>query len=203
MLPCLVHAQDDDGIRTLFSAGGGASRGGYFSVTTGYTQALNTGGMFVGGQGAWMLGHRFAIGGGGYGLVGRTYADRYDDYLRGQGVIARPSTLHFGYGGVLVEALFAHRAPVHLAVPLLIGYGGCNIDAVQVSDHVPTVDQGVTSQGFFVVQPGVRLELNVAEHARVDLGMDYRYTSDLHLTALPADAIRGLNAVITLKVGSF
>ena len=65
------------------------------------------------------------------------------------------------------------------------------------------MDVGVLSQGFFVVQPGVHMELNVAEHARVDVGMDYRYTSDIHLTALPADALRGFNFMLRLKVGRF
>jgi hypothetical protein len=47
------------------------------------------------------------------------------------------------------------------------------------------------------------MELNVTEHARVDLGVDYRYTSDIYITSMPADALRGLSFLLTLKVGSF
>ena len=54
-----------------------------------------------------------------------------------------------------------------------------------------------------MVQPGARLELNVAEHARVCIGVDYRYTSDIYLTALPADALRGFSGLLTMKVGRF
>jgi hypothetical protein len=198
-----VTAQENTtGIRTLFHEDADAPRGGYFSVGTGYTQVLNTGGMLVGGQGGWMIGHRVAIGGGGYGLVSRTYADPFDSYLRANGVLTRPSTIHFGYGGVMAEVLLNYRAPVHLSIPVLIGYGGCNI-ASAIREDDPHVDVGVLSQGFFVVQPGLQLELNVAEHARVDLGMDYRYTSDVYLTALPADALRGFSWMMRLKVGQF
>lgn len=200
-----LHAQDSgpSDIRTLFKEEGKPSTGGFFSVSTGYTQVLRSGGMLVGGQGGWMIGHSFTVGGGGYGLVSRVIADQYDDYLRAQGVLARSSTLSFGYGGVFAEALVNYRAPVHIAFPLLIGYGGCSIDAVPVEDQQPAVDAGVLSQGIFVVQPGARVELNVAEHARVSVGVDYRYTSAIYLTALPADALRGFSALMTIKVGRF
>lgn len=200
-----LHAQDSGSseIRTLFKDQGHSSRGGFFSISTGYTQALRSGGMLVGGQGGWMIGHGFTIGGGGYGLVSRVQADPYDEYLRSNGVLARASTIEFGYGGVFAEAVVNYRAPVHITFPLLIGYGGCSINAVPVSDHLPAIDAGVRSQGFFVVQPGARVELNVAEHARVSLGVDYRYTSDIYLTSLPADALRGFNGMMTIKVGRF
>lgn len=200
-----LHAQDtgSSDIRTLFKDEGKTSTGGFFSVSTGYTQVLRSGGMLVGGQGGWMIGHSFTVGGGGYGLVSRVIAEQYDDYLRAQGVLARSSTLNFGYGGVFAEALVNYRAPVHIAFPLLIGYGGCSIDAVPVEDQQPAIDPGVRSQGIFVVQPGVRMELNVAEHARVSVGVDYRYTSAIYLTALPADALRGFSGLMTIKVGRF
>jgi hypothetical protein len=68
----------------------------------------------VGGQGGWMLGHRFMLGGGGYGLVTRVGAADYDAFLRSHGVIAGASSIHFGYGGVVAEALINYRAPVQL-----------------------------------------------------------------------------------------
>lgn len=198
-----IVAQDtQEPIRTLVPNTCTAHKGGYFSVGAGYTQVLNTGGLLVGGQGGWMLGHRVAIGGGGYGLMSRIHAERFDEHLEANGVVARPSTLHFGYGGAFAEVLLNHRAPVHVSLPLLIGYGGCNINS-PIGEDDPQADVGLLSQGFFVVQPGVHAELNVAEHVRVDVGMDYRYTSDIHLTALPTDALRGFNWMVRLKVGSF
>ena len=117
---CSLRAQDSgtSGIRTLFSDPGEGSKGGFFSITTGYTQVLRGGGMLVGGQGGWMLGHSFTIGGGGYGLVTRVAAEPYDDYLRGQGVLARASRLTLGYGGVFMEAVVNYRAPVHFTFPV-------------------------------------------------------------------------------------
>jgi len=54
-----------------------------------------------------------------------------------------------------------------------------------------------------VVEPGVDLEINVVPLVRLALGASYRYTSELDLPATPKDALQGMNASFTIKVGWF
>jgi hypothetical protein len=47
------------------------------------------------------------------------------------------------------------------------------------------------------------LELNLIPLVRLGVGASYRYTSDITLPGTPSDALRGINAGITIKVGKF
>ena len=58
-------------------------------------------------------------------------------------------------------------------------------------------------QAFFVVEPGIELEVNVIKLVRFGVGASYRYTTDLDLPGTGKGALRGLNAGFTVKVGRF
>ena len=54
-----------------------------------------------------------------------------------------------------------------------------------------------------VREPGIELELNVIRLVRLGIGASYRYTSDLDMPATPKDALHGINAGVSIKVGCF
>ena len=61
---------------------------------------------------------------------------------------------------------------------------------------------------FFVVEPGVEVELNMARFFRMGLGATYRYTNGVVLsypdgTEVPLRALDGLNFHVNFKFGKF
>jgi hypothetical protein len=56
---------------------------------------------------------------------------------------------------------------------------------------------------YFVVEPGVEVELNVVKFLRVAFGASYRFTSNLHISEVPKDMMNGFNGNVTFKFGWF
>ena len=61
----------------------------------------------------------------------------------------------------------------------------------------------VSSTAFFVAEASVELEFNLVRFFRLAIFGSYRYTSDISLPEIPADALRGWSAGMTFKFGSF
>jgi hypothetical protein len=65
--------------------------------------------------------------------------------------------------------------------------------------------QDTTKQadGFYVVEPGVNAELNVASYFRINLGGSYRFVTGAELQDIGNDDLSGPAATLTLKFGGF
>lgn len=195
----MAHAQDDyrnNEIQTIFSKN--RSNGGYGAITMGYSQIDGKDAFISGARGAFIFDQRFAIGFGGYGFVNNldyhTFFDEQPlDY-----------TLAGGYGGIFVEPIVGGRMPVHLSFPVLFGVGAAalvpdynwnhwEIDPFNELDH----------DLFFVVEPAVELEFNVARFFRTAASVSYRFTSKVDLYQTSEDVLRGLNFNLTFKFGKF
>ena len=159
--------------------------------------------MLAGVRGGWIIDHRFTLGVAGHGLVTQVTNPDYEWNIPGYPFWApSEAQLFLGYGGLLLEPILAYRSPVHIALPVIIGAGGCGYfgSGSYSSDDYIDISE---SQGFFVLEPGVEMELNVIRLVRLGLGASYRYTSDLDLQATSPTALQGWNGVFTIKVGSF
>lgn len=206
IVPAQLHAQDDDDApRTLIGRGRKLHHGGWGAPTAHCTRILDQDALLVGARGGWLINHRFTLGVAGHGLVTNLRHQAYDDHLQesGQAFYGR-SSFHMGYGGLLLEPIIAYRSPVHVSLPVIIGAGGCgySFNAPPPQDLDP-VALPANSQAFFVVEPGIDLELNLIPLVRLGLGASYRFTSDLDLPGTPKDALHGFNAGINVKVGRF
>ncbi len=150
--------------------------------------------VWVGGRGGWIINmenhHSISIGGGGYGLTTehRMPVQKEDTYTELAAV---------GYGGFEIEYTNRTYRLVHPTVTTLIGAGGISIrdDKLDHVDHDP--------DPFFVLEPGINAELNVTGFFRISTGVSYRLTSGIDRGGFDDDAFSGVNAVITLKFGSF
>jgi len=205
LLPLLCHAQEDQKPRTLFGGDQKVSHGGWGAPSAMYTRIMDTDALLVGGRAGWLINHRVTIGLAGYGLTTALPNSKYDDHLQGLGdSLARGSQFEMGYGGLLIEPIIAYRSPVHVRLPILIGVGGCGYQYSSRSPiEVDYANYRDLAQAFLVVEPGVDLEINVVPLVRLALGASYRYTSELDLPATPKDALQGMNASFTIKVGWF
>jgi len=194
-----VSAQENysNEVRTL--AGDGLnfySSGGYggFKMAYGAVDGLDA--FFIGGQGGWVVNHRLVIGGGGMGF---TSQGRFDANLN------RNYRFEGGYGGLLLEYFLQPTKLVHLSFPLLIGGGGVGYEPENISSGI-----AYQEAGFFLVNPGIELQLNVLSFMRIAIGGSYLFTSDVDLRYANNDQriatgnlLNGPTATIAFKFGRF
>ncbi|MFT3885801.1 MAG: hypothetical protein QM724_10320 [Flavobacteriales bacterium] len=205
LAPIQAQRADSTGIRTLFGSEHRMQNGGWGGPTAAYTRIMDHDALLVGLRGGWLIDHRLTIGLAGYGLVTDVPNTAYDAYLIRQGRMPRKtSQFRTGYGGLLIEPIIAHRSAVHVSLPIIIGAGGCAYETWTPLPHdFDPATWSDDAQAFFVIEPGVDLEVNLVRMVRLGIGASYRYTSDITLPGTPKDAMRGFNAALTIKVGRF
>jgi len=199
ILSGIVQAQDNyerDEIQTIFSKN--RSNGGYGAFSISYSEIGGRDALVTGGRGAFIFDHSLAIGLGGYGFVNNldytSHGNNYEYSLAG------------GYGGIFFEPIIGGKSPVHVSFPVLIGMGGVSVFKNYGWDYWETHDPFYPSYGndvFFVIEPGVDLEFNLARFFRLALNVSYRHTSEIDLLDTEKDALRGFNYGMTFKFGKF
>jgi hypothetical protein len=178
------------------------SHGGYAAISVGYTQIDGEDVMTLGARAGWLIDHHVTIGLAGKALMNTVYLDGYwpadEGYNDGYYLVG-------GYGGLFVEPIIAPNFPVHISLPILIGGGGLALDDQTWHDYQweNTDYAPYDYDAFFVLEPGVEIELNVVRFFRVAFGASYRYTSDMHMAYVPKDLMNGFNGSVTFKFGKF
>ena len=204
----VASAQSDTlQMHTLFGSGHDRANGGWGAPSAHYTRIMDHDALLVGVRGGWLIDHSVTLGIATYGLVTDVPNPKYDTHVQGGRIFGQPtSQFRMGYGGLLIEPIIAHRSAVHITLPLVIGAGGCVYQTWSNghgSYHEPDQFHLGNAQAFFVIEPGMELELSLIKIVRLGLGVSYRYTSDLAMPATPKDALRGFDAGLTIKIGSF
>lgn len=151
-----------------------------------FTEINDQFGVMLGGRGGFIFNHCFVIGGAGYGLT--TPLDVHYPSLPGYG------DLYMGYGGFLLEFTLAPHRLLHLSAHALIGGGSLCYE----EDYYEWYDDG-----FFVLEPGIDMELNVTRWLRIGAGGTYRFVHGVDLFNLTDQDISGPSAEIILKFGRF
>lgn len=147
--------------------------------------------VFVGGRGGWLLAGRLTLGGGGFGLANRIPAPA---------AAQRPGeelALQMGYGGAWLEYTFSPLRLLHVSVGTLIGGGGLSLAWRHGGSY------GSGSDAFFVGEPAVTAELNLARSVRVNVGAAYRWTVGADMDGLSYSDVAGFSLVAGLKFGRF
>lgn len=187
--------QNPGQVQTLFDPHSGS--GGYGAFTIGYTKINSQDALLMGGRGAWIIGHGFGLGLGGYGFINDPIYDPIDDLNY---------SLAGGYGGLLMEPILFGWFPVHLSLPIMIGAGGVANTSYTANVYDPyEYWDGYVEEAtaFFVAEFGAEIEFNLVRFFRLALFGSYRYTSDIQMVGIPANALRGWSAGMTFKFGSF
>jgi hypothetical protein len=161
-------------------------------------------GCLVGGYGAFLINHRFAIGAGGYGLVNdikasseahRYYQPSWDMYLE------------LGYGGVVLEYIYNPNAVIHGSARVLIGGGAVDYRYDRWDNYGNYHDYDrpdVPTDKFFVVEPTLNVEMNITTWMRVQAGASYRYVSGIdQIHGIKDSDLSGASGVVTFKFGAF
>jgi len=175
------------------------SHGGYGALTIDYSQIDSKDAILIGARGAWVIGHGIALGIAGSGFM--------NDYSWNPALAGgRNVNLSGGYGGLFIEPIILPKFPVHFSIPVLIGAGG--IAYTSTYNPYPydyeNFDLFVEdATGYFLVEPGIELELNVVRFFRLAIGGYYRFTSNIQLYDTPEDVLNGWSVGMTLKFGKF
>ena len=184
----------DDGIKTIFG-NKKISHGGYGAITIGYSLIDEEDAFITGGRGAWIIGHSFAIGLGGYGFGNDLYLDNVSG--------SQEYSLEGGYGGLILEPIVLPKFPIHLSFPVLLGAGGVAYIKSTYWDEFDSDINTEDSDAFLVAEPCVELEMNLLKFVRVAIGASYRYTTYIHIVNENSNVLNGFNAGLTLKFGKF
>lgn len=177
--------------------------GGFGAPKINVTTFKGETGVLVGGYGGWLINHQLLLGGGGFGLVNqvksRNEVQSYFDF-------DQQPYLNLGYGGGIIEYYFQPDQIMHTSVSLLIGAGGVSYRSDRDDLHLSTHGIFMGEQkadAFFVLEPGISGELNVAKHLKIGLSMSYRWVNGIDIYGLSNSDLSGVSAGLAFKFGSF
>lgn len=100
------------------------------------------------------------------------------------------------YGGFELEYVNQTHRLVHLSVQTLIGSG-----TVRYRNGREFLDR--TSDTYFVLQPGINMNLNVTRWFRVSGGLHYRYSGGVNLEGTNNSDLSGITSFAALRFGWF
>jgi len=186
------------------------ANGGYGAITVGWSQIDNQSAIVMGARVAWVANHHFAL-----GLAGRGF---FSDFNNNATYDPSEYFLAGGYGGLLFEPIVAPMFPVHVSFPILLGIGGVTAspsggwDNFNYSYNNYYYDNDM----YFVLEPGVDIEFNIAKFFRIAVGASYRLTDGINLNYkyldefnneviqhIDKNALNALNVDVSLKFGWF
>jgi hypothetical protein len=102
---------------------------------------------------------------------------------------------YWSAGGFLEYTAFAKRL-VHLSFPLSFGMG-----EVQMDDEEG--DVGLGERNFAVIEPKALLEVNLHKHVRFQMGVGYRWISEMTYRNFDQSNLAGLTGHAGLRIGWF
>jgi hypothetical protein len=221
MLPS-IYAQDKESgaattspneMKTVFvpDAANGSMPFGYFvELNGGYSNVGKTA-VFVPGFRMGIILHQhwtFGFTVNGFSDFSNSHHHKYSNYDY-DSAYHSTSRLSGGYGGLLVEYTVMPRSRVHLSFPLIIGVG--NVSRTYYNRDYDTSyyrpygyrRYPTYRDRFFVVEPGIKLELNLVKHLRLGLGLSYRYSPDMERRDYSPDMLNQLTGRISIAFGKF
>lgn len=223
--PQKTAADTGPGMMTIFPAfGGKLGKLNYLGMSVGgEVQYSILAGQFTPMAGVSAMVHfnkKFGIGAAAYSTLAENFA---------------PTSLNAGkalalnnvYGGLKLEFTPKPDAKVHVSFPLLVGVGMAWVDSVNSldgqeqdysTDPIPEMEndredhesRDGNGSDYFVIQPGVNLEMNLLRYVKFTLGASYRIvptvSQDNAITTIPtltASQLGGVNVSAGLRIGLF
>ena len=146
-------------------------------------------GYISGGRGAWIINHKFAIGGGDYSM----YNDLRSAYLSQN---EKPLYYDLTYGGFEMEYISNSDKFIHGTVRVLLGKG-----TLKLVEHNPEIT--MKTDRLKIVEPSLNLEMNICSWLRINAGVSYRLFMNLELDEISYRDINGPSGQIAFKFGGF
>jgi hypothetical protein len=195
----LVYAQDN---QTIFKNAGISRSGGYGAISNKFS-TIN--GDFVNMPevyGGWFVNRKFMIG---FAAAATTNYIPVAEPFRN--FPAKRMTYQYGQAGLMTEYVMASTKMVHFNFNLLTGagfttqYDRNNLDTWDFDDWDD--DDHHKANVFFVLEPGVQVEINVLKWMRFSPGVSYRRTFGASGDGLSDTKLSNISYNLTLKFGRF
>jgi len=113
--------------------------------------------------------------------------------------------VNYGYFGGIMQYVFNPSDVVHFSGQLLIAYGSTK-DYEDPKEGLLDNFWNISGAPFFMMEPGLNLEVNMSHRVTLVVGMSYRYVSGLDeynenvlITRVTNEDLSGLNFNIGLK----
>ncbi|MFA9390024.1 MAG: hypothetical protein ACERKD_09470 [Prolixibacteraceae bacterium] len=190
-----IDGYNDEEIHTVFKRN---KRDGFYgSFATGYSPIDNKHALVANTRAGWILDHWFAFGATGSGFVNNI--DNLDMYSYSSYSSDNEYSLAGGYGGIFIEPMLYSLKPIHLSFPVIFAIGGAGRfnNAYYYADYTTDIDV------FYVIEPGIELEMNFTKWMRIALYGTYRYTPDISIMDISPDALRSYSVGVNFKIGLF
>lgn len=191
--------RDRDRIQTVFN--GDHAVGGYGALVHKFTTINGQFAHVPGVYGGVYLNHRLFVGIAVYGST--NHIPVADEFSTQPGV---PMTYQFGQAGLQTEYSFGSNKAIHVNFTAFAGSGF----TVQYArerwdryDHDYWESGRIDENWFFVVEPGVQLEINLLRWMRISPGVSYRFASGSTSPGLPDSGLSSAAYSMTLKFGKF
>ena len=169
--------------------GNGFHSGGYGGPVLKIGNYNSNAGVLTGGRGAWIINHTFAIGGGGYNLTTKIDMDRTSES-------GKDLFLGINYGGVELEYIHNSDDVFHWTIHTTIGGG-------TVSMVEENTRNEVFSDGFYVIEPTIHMDINIAKWFRIGVGVSYFAPIGAQLEDITSSELSGPNRALVFKCGAF
>jgi len=149
-------------------------------------------GIMLGVKGAWDLNESFSIGVAGYSLL--SYAYDAEFMFKGE-----PSRLNAKYCGVDFIYEYEIAPQVHVVLNSLMGGGRLKYELKKKMSNKPSFGEDY----FLFVEPGISLEMGLAEGIRFALGSSYRSAFDVGYYNLNNASLSGFTSSMYFKFKIF
>lgn len=142
-----------------------------------------------GGYGAWLIDHKFALGGGGMSLM---------NDVKFNETAAENQTVDFSYGGFYIGYLHQSSKLIHFTVESFIGRGEVDLET-EDSDG----DNVLEDDNVFVIDPSLNAEINITNSIKFILGVGYRFVPGINMDNLDAEDLNSPTLRASIRFGAF
>lgn len=114
-----------------------------------------------------------------------------------------------GYGGIIIEKIIFSKKIIHFTLPVQIGGGGLfymterRYSQIDNDGDMVMRRKLIDKYGFFYIEPGISVEINVLQFMRLNVGVKYRITTKLDLQGTNYHEFNKLSTTIGFKFGKF
>lgn len=172
--------------------------GGFGAIDFKVTDIVDTRAMLLGARAGLVVNRRFLFGLAGYGIATRAEFDGNPSPSQ-----IEPLRLYGGYAGMLLGGMIAPEKMIHLSVPVLLGAGGVEVSDENYFATFSDSEYSIERSAFFVVEPGLELEINITQVLRLGFGASYRWVTGSDLTTLGDDDLTSWSGNFSIRFGGF
>ena len=127
------------------------------------------------------------------GIYGFTNSEnKYNAYL--------DSYLRYGAGGFLLGVRLFPKIPIHISIPLKVGFGTISYADDNWGYYNTSYEEDLTRDSYFVVEPGIELELSIVKYFKISGGISYKLTDSIVLINTPNDILNGMTFNFSIRI---